>query len=551
MTLKPIGGPAEAFGAGELILTPAGEQTPTTTQETSTVPEAETLRGEQRLVGDLQARRLQSQLTAPQGVGAQTQEQVVEFRVEVPKSGDARAMRNAVLKGPPFYYTDADINALEQSGPGEEFYISTQGNPGRWATPAEVKTFPVRDGQATIPVRESLVRDLVAFRARRHVEQATAGIGDPALRRQVSDQMLATLAGTTAASRVGGAVALSGLAAKDASVARALRLLADDPAARQSAAFQLALGRTGVRDELSRRAGVYGPFNDEADFADARGRLMEAARLAGGNGTAVNREEAALVNLYASFAFREMGDEYNATRREMIGRFYSADEQERRLASLTEWSTIPRWKPAPEGMNSVRPVTEEEQRLRDFDEAFRASQEGPPSRDPALEKARDIKRQQEAAIMNPGTRQRRVESAEDNGEVYVGRTTTDSQRQRNGELFRRRTGTVEQVNPGGVSRGAAVAGAVDLVNTGLTYYTLYRKTQELERYQAERVPLATAANRATDYPVPPRPEKVDEIESALRQRLAVTKDAQEKARLEETLRFVPTMREASRAFWNR
>ena len=363
MSLKPIGGPAAGFGAGELLLTPGVEQT-NTTQESSLVPEAETLRGEQRLVVDLQARRLQSQL-APQGVETQTQEEwAVEFRVPVPKSGDAREMRNAILKGPPFHYTDADILALEQSGAGEEFYISTQGNPERWATPAEVKNFPVREGQTTIPVRESLVNSLVAFRARRRVEQATAGISDPALRRQVSEQLLTTLTGRDAASRVGAAVNLSGLAAQDAAVSRALRLMAEDPAGRQSAALQLALGRRGVADELSRRAKFYGPYNDEADFAESRTRLLDAVRLAGGDGAAVNREEAALVNRYASFAFREMGDGYNAAQREMVSRFYEADEQERRVASLTEWSTIPRWKPAPDGMNSVRPVTAEEERLR-------------------------------------------------------------------------------------------------------------------------------------------------------------------------------------------
>lgn len=552
MTLKPIGGPAEAFGAAELLLTPADAQTTTTTQETSFVPGAETLRGEQRLVGDLQARRLQSQL-APQSVETQgqTQEPVVEFRVAVPANGDARAMRDTILKGPPFHYTDADILALEQSGPGEEFYIFYGENRDRWATPAEVKKFPVREGQTTIPVRESLVNNLVAFRARRRIEQATAGISDPTLRRQVSDQLLAALTGRDAASRVGAAVSLSGLANGNASVSRALRLLADDPAGQQSAALQLARGRAGVADVQTRRAGVYGPFNDEADFAEARTRLLDAVRLAGGDGAAVNREEAALVNRYASFAFREMGDGASAAEREMVSRFYEADEQERRVASLTEWSTIPRWKPAPDGMNSIRPVTAEEELLRDFDEAFRASQQGPPSRDPALEKAKDIKRRQEARIMNPGTMQRRVEMSEDNGEVYTGRMTTDRNREVNGQQFKLRTYTEQQVNPGGVTRGQAAAGAVDLINTGLTYYTLYRKTQELERYQAERVPLAAAANRATRYPVPPRPEKVEEIESALRQRLAVTKDAGEKARLEETLRFVPTMREASRAFWNR
>ncbi|MBV8858997.1 MAG: hypothetical protein JOZ02_18840 [Acidobacteria bacterium] len=567
MALRPIGGTAEAAGAGELFTAPLPEET--TTQEAAVASEADTLRGEQRFVGAVRARGLQSQLAAQEAqTSQQTQEPSVEFRVEVPQNGDARAMRDAILKGPPFYYTDADISALEQSGPGEEFYISASAHPERWATPAEVKSFPVSGGLTTIPVRESLVQSLVAFRARRRVEQATAGITDAALRRQVSEQLFAVLTGR-GDQGVRDAFALSELAKGDTSgsgaVTEAIRKAADDPAGRQNAALQFALARASASEVFARRGKFYGPFDDANDFAEARTRALEAVRLAGGldpstgrerPGAVVNRQQAAALNMQASLLFRQLGDEYDATQREMIARFYESDDQERRAAAtdtLNLWPTIPRWKPPADGRNYVRPTTEEEKRLREFDAEFRASQEEEPtgSGDEGLEKAKNARRTQESRIMNPGTRQRSVEAPVDEGQVYVGRTATDSERARNGELFTRRTGTVRQVNEEGVARGAAVAGAVDLVNTGLAYYTLYRKTQELERYQAERVPLEAAANRATSYPVPPRPERVEQIESALRQRLAATTDAQEKARLEEALRFIPTMREASRAFWNR
>jgi hypothetical protein len=307
--------------------------------------------------------------------------------------------------------------------------------------------------------------------------------------------------------------------------------------------------------------GVYGPFDDEADFAEARNRLWDAVKLAGGidpatgrerPGARIDRDEAALLNQYAAQVFRQMGDDASAAQREMIGRFYESDERERGIASLTEWSTIPRWKPAEHGAPMARATTEEERRLMEFDADYRASQRpDPPPRDPALEKAKDAKRMEEARIMNPGTNQRRVEMSEDDGAVYTGRTTTRRKREVNGEMFERRTYTEQQVNPGGVRGGRTAAGAVDLVNTGLTYYTLYRKTQELARYQAERAPLQAAATNSTRFPVPPRPEEVERIASALEDARTRTQDPQQRAKLEEALRFIPTMREASRAFWNR
>jgi hypothetical protein len=133
--------------------------------------------------------------------------------------------------------------------------------------------------------------------------------------------------------------------------------------------------------------------------------------------TTSTQEEEAL-NMQASLLFRQLGDEYNATQREMIARFYESDDQERRAAStdtLNLSPTIPRWKPSADSRKYVRPTTEEEKRLREFDEEFRASQEEAPagSGDEALEKANNARRAQEARIMNPGTRQRSVEAPVD------------------------------------------------------------------------------------------------------------------------------------------
>ncbi|MET0646051.1 MAG: hypothetical protein ABW208_05470 [Pyrinomonadaceae bacterium] len=71
MALNPIGGPSAA-GADGLFPAPSAEETTAATQDSPDVPGADTLRGEQRFVGELQSQRLQAQF-APQGAETQTQ----------------------------------------------------------------------------------------------------------------------------------------------------------------------------------------------------------------------------------------------------------------------------------------------------------------------------------------------------------------------------------------------------------------------------------------------------------------------------------------------
>lgn len=561
MALKPIGGAPESSeaAAGDLSPAPPDEASAGAARESPAAPGADTLRGEQRLVGELQSRRLRSRLatraaeTRPRNV-----EPAVEFRVEVPADGDARAMRDRILKGPPFHFTDADILALERSGPGEEFYIHAGADRDRWATPAEVKGFPARGGETTIPVRESLVRDLVAFRARRLAEQAAAGVRYPALRRKVAEQLFAVLTGR-GSERLRAGIDLAALAdAQPAgvdAVTNAIRAAADDPAGRENAALQLALARASLSDVLARRAAFFGPFNGDADFAESRARALEAARLAGGldpatglgrPGAAVDRQEAALLNTFAAQVLAQAGDDDNAALREMIGRFYESDEAERRAASLTTHATVSRWKPASDGTHAPRAVTREERRLREFDDYNAATGLTTRARDPASGEADDARRR----LMNEGAPRQGVAPTEDGGEVYTGATPADSEREEGGEVLQRRVYAEQQAPPRGVGRGAGAGGAADLVNMGLDYYTLCRETQELARQQAERAPHQAAADGVTRYPVPPRPEEVGRIADALREARGSEADAQRGARLEEALRFIPTMTEASCAFWN-
>ena len=514
-------------------------------------PDAEARRGAQQFTNQMTARHFQARMVAPEASLsnaatplARTQDGgapgTIEFVVPVPADADPRQMRDWILRER-LHYTPEDIRALEGLTPGEEFYITVQGHNERWATPDEVKRFPVEGGAARVPVRAETVRQLQEFRARRVIERAIGNIGDRALRAQVSEQLLAA---TTApgAVRVGAASKLSELARAGApeaeGVRRAVLAAADDAAGRENAALQLAAARVEVERGLAECARAQGPRDGGSQLEAGKARLQRALRLAGGldpatgerlSGAPVDRDVAAQVNREASYLYRAAGDEAQANRHEMLSRFYSLSEAEQ--AGAYVGGEIPRWAQTPAGMNAMRATTPEERQLREFDRDHEAGRvPAPPSRDEALGKAQNVKRI-DGSIVDGGTRQARVIAREDRGEVY--------------------TGTGQQVSPQGVERAGRVAGGVDLVNTGLTYYALYRKTQELKRHNAERAPLVAAAEASTRYPVPPRPEELGRIAAAMERARANAGDAQARARIEEALRYMPELMEASRAFWNK
>jgi hypothetical protein len=110
---------------------------------------------------------------------AAPQEQVYTYKVSVPASGDAREIRDALLRDN-FNFTDADIAEFDRETNGTGFRVEDSAHPGRWATPDEVKSWKTENGQTTITVRESLARSVQAFRERRAEALASQPI-DPNL----------------------------------------------------------------------------------------------------------------------------------------------------------------------------------------------------------------------------------------------------------------------------------------------------------------------------------------------------------------------------------
>ncbi|HEX8475560.1 MAG TPA: hypothetical protein VF666_16145 [Pyrinomonadaceae bacterium] len=133
-------------------------------------------RGAQQFDGALTAYRLQTLFAtqdAPSVVAVQntqTQEPTLAFKVKVPASGDARELRDTLLRDY-FNFTDADIAEFDRQTVGRGLWINDSRYPERWATADEVKSWKTEDGQTTITMREGLVRDIRAFRERR-VENA-------------------------------------------------------------------------------------------------------------------------------------------------------------------------------------------------------------------------------------------------------------------------------------------------------------------------------------------------------------------------------------------
>lgn len=143
-----------------------------------------TKRGDLIFSGVLRAYQLQKQYTAtqntPTNVAPVKQETPPEtnlvFKVKVPDSGDPREIRDTILREQ-FNYTDADIVEFDRQTDNKGFWVDDTRHPERWATPDEVKSWKIEDGQTTITMSESLVRDLRTFRENR-VESAPVATGD-------------------------------------------------------------------------------------------------------------------------------------------------------------------------------------------------------------------------------------------------------------------------------------------------------------------------------------------------------------------------------------
>ena len=158
---------------------------PVQTDAAADTPDGAAERGRLQSEGALTQWRLRNQLTPfapPQAAAPQQaapQEQVFAYKVTVPASGDARAMRDALLRDY-FNFNDADIAEFDRVTNGAGFRVEDSAHPGRWATAEEVRSWKAENGQTTITVRESLARDVRAFREGRADAQA-AQPTDPSL----------------------------------------------------------------------------------------------------------------------------------------------------------------------------------------------------------------------------------------------------------------------------------------------------------------------------------------------------------------------------------
>lgn len=452
----------------------------------------------------------------------------INYSVKMPASRAPRLLRDELLRQC-FGYTKADTNALDHAPDSPGFYLADRNHMERPATLKEAKAWPIRpDGTIEVPVTATKARELERFLAtgtpmKTRAHAAVAGITDPAIRARVESNLL-QLAATTGEQRIRAAIKLSTLAQPNEphanDILAATRSLADQPGCKTNAALRLALARMSVASNPQQ----------------AKNLTWDAIKLASGHdpstnfqrpGVRVDRAEAALVNQYAAQIFHATGDEYQAQQREMIGRFYEADDLER--AQSPEGGRIERWKSDTNGTRMMRATTPAERGLREFN-APHASQAEVANTDTTSDVDNNS-----AKFRTPdryyGT------EFDNNGRP---RPIVDDGRSRGLD-------TESAARGGGV--GAAVS-LIDEVNKWTPVIAdLYYGTSA--NHTAGRQRLEEHVVNESHYFVPPKPERLQRMVTYLENERREARTPQSKQQAEEKLRAFTTALEASHAYWNR
>lgn len=323
----------------------------------------------------------------------------------------------------------------------------------------------------------------------------------------------------------------------------------------------------------------FGPYESNVETG-IRQRLSDITRLAakdditdnptGATGKA-DRPEAAFVNREAAALYQKIGDKPEAYRREMIGRYYEADDAERNKTDVIFGSAIERWKMTDTPI--MRATTPEEQALRRYNR-----ENGTPSQ-PKKELAEDPQKRQfnkpgryvvestvtggilgRDAVLKGDLKTTKLPETtfyEEGALKTEGKEITSVQRldakgikqkadrpyQREQETTKRFGYESPTLNPKGTAGaknvGGVVGGLEEINKWGTFLGDLYNNTTANKI--VERQKLEKAAYNATHFPVPPKIGDLPKFRRNFELSFGRQKADEMMTKLEEM----------SRAFWNR
>ena len=414
----------------------------------------------------------------------------------------------------------------------------------------QIGTYPVK---LTVGNQFSMINDLQDLRA---IDASTASIGNPQLRSEVSNNFRQLTAGSSA-ERLSAAQNLMNLGAQGkpeaAKIYLALKNLTEKGEATRNAPLQMA----ELRMDAERGMLMTGHNdNKDARTESYTARALELVKIVEAddvpnNGTGAsgkaNRAEALWVNRQAAVLLNQIGNKTEGRFREMIGRFYEVEDKDRNSAEVVFGKKISRWQISDQP--SMRSTTGEETALKVFRAENGEAQQGIKdlSEDP---QKREFSRKDKLTVNNNGEVEQKPETTfQQEGSVKLQGEVDNEYRRTVGKgnvlatdrPYSRTPFESEEMNNQGVTRANGVAGGVAVIDeinkwTPLLADLYYGKTAQKI---AKREGLEKAADSATHFPVPPKPEELPRLRVAFEQQFGKQKAALMMARLEE----------ASNAFW--
>lgn len=418
-----------------------------------------------------------------------------------------------------------------------------------WTTPKQIEKWQTSaDGQKVfVALPQKTVKFLQDFRQERLIERRVTEITDPEFRAQVENS-LKTIVTKQEESRAAAFTnlknALENNSPDGKKAAEIVKLIADLPENKENPLTQMLLAKIELKEIFTGKNVMYNP----KEVAAFKQRINRAADLASGfNETtktrdpkkALSREEAKVLNEEAARLAEKHGNPSDLRFRTLLARFYEVDDAERskyEAMSSPQWMTLPRLKNPDE--RAFTAASRERLALERF------NRENPPqngkkdlAEDPQKKEWRiDYERNEkgEKVLGKDGKpvetqiSRRYIEgSMREQDTTYKVETRYDEKgkpvKNFNSDYSYSKQSTVKtrdegaELNRAGTTRAFKTAGAVGKIEevnkwTPLLADIYYGTTA---KRIAMREKLEKAVFNANNYPIPPKPEKIQQMKREL------------------------------------
>lgn len=297
-----------------------------------------------------------------------TNEPTTTFLVKKPPSNSSREIRDAILLVE-FGFSSKEIEA-SVAYKDKLFYVC-EGKETDWASTTKVGRWKTNAaGELSIPVRQSVINDILAFHERflnARIFEAVLFITDPRVRADVANDLMNILK-ASGNDRIASLFDLlndtTGSFRNADEVSRAVSYLTDKAGYQDNPFLILVKANAAMTDYKMKSGPGYDTGAITLINEASRRTTSDYLYGSGKNRSAVSRTEAAVISSQLALMYNQVGKETEFRERDWAARFYGISDDER--ATLKEGDVIEFVSPVT-AISTPRPLTSAEQRLRELD----------------------------------------------------------------------------------------------------------------------------------------------------------------------------------------